>query len=119
MTKEVTMAFRVEENLRESFHESVLSDHRPASQVLRDFMRAYVEQAKIKLQDEPELSAKVSLSPTERRRRQEAVNFARASLGLEGLHPSDAVQAVAAQFVSGEIDMAAFVKDSHAQARVK
>jgi Antitoxin VbhA len=117
MTKEVTMAFRVEENLRESFHESVLFDHRPASQVLRDFMRAYVEQTNSKRRGEPEVPAKASTSPTERRRREQAVSFARASIGLEGLQASDAVEALAARFVEGDSDLAAFVKGPDERAR--
>ncbi|WP_235210516.1 antitoxin VbhA family protein [Caballeronia sordidicola] len=119
MPKEVTMAFRVEENLRESFHESVLLDHRPASQVLRDFMRAYVEQSNSKQRGEPESPAKVAISPTERRRREQAVSFARASIGLEGLQASDALEASAAQFINGDSDLAAFVKGPREHARDK
>jgi hypothetical protein len=117
MTKEVTMAFRVEEKLRESFHESVLLDHRPASQVLRDFMRAYVEQAKSKQPRESELPANDSISAVERRRREQAVSFARASISLEGFQASDEVEALAARFIEGDSDLAAFVRVSHKHAR--
>lgn len=40
----------------------------------------------------------------ERCRRQEAVNFARASVGLEGFKPSPADEALAVRFINGEIE---------------
>lgn len=45
----------------------------------------------------------------ERRKRQEAVNFARANVGLEGFKPSEEAEQRAARFVAGEIDLAEFV----------
>lgn len=50
-------------------------------------------------------------SPTcsERRRRSEAVNFARASIGLEGFKPSEEEEARAQRFIDGEIDLDEFV----------
>ena len=50
------------------------------------------------------------ITEAERRKRQEAVNYARASVGLEGFKPSEADQQKAARFVAGEIDLAEFVK---------
>ena len=50
------------------------------------------------------------ITDDERRKRQEAVNFARASVGLEGFKPSEADEQRAARFVAGEIDLADFVK---------
>ena len=50
------------------------------------------------------------ISEDERRKRQEAVNYARASVGLEGFKPSEAEEQRAARFVAGEIDLAEFVK---------
>lgn len=46
----------------------------------------------------------------QRRKRQNAVNYARASVGLEGFNPSDAAEQQAARFIAGEIDLAEFVK---------
>ena len=46
----------------------------------------------------------------ERRKRQEAVNYARASVGLEGFKPSEADEQRATRFIAGEIDLAEFVK---------
>ncbi|WCN00553.1 antitoxin VbhA family protein (plasmid) [Acidovorax sp. GBBC 1281] len=50
------------------------------------------------------------ITDDERRKRQEAVNYARASVGLEGFKPSEAEEQRAARFVAGEIDLADFVK---------
>ena len=50
------------------------------------------------------------ITEAERRKRQEAVNYARASVGLEGFKPSEADEQRAARFVAGEIDLADFVK---------
>lgn len=53
--------------------------------------------------------APASITDAERRKRQEAVNFSRASVGLEGFKPSEADEQRAARFVAGEIDLAEFV----------
>lgn len=44
----------------------------------------------------------------ERRRREEAVSFARASIGLEGFKPSLEDEALAQRFIDGEINLAEF-----------
>ena len=49
------------------------------------------------------------ITDEERRKRQEAVNYARASVGLEGFKPSQADEEHAARFIAGEIDLAEFV----------
>ena len=54
-------------------------------------------------------TAAVPITEAERRKRQEAVNFARASVGLEGFKPSQADEEHAARFIAGEIDLAEFV----------
>ena len=54
-------------------------------------------------------TAAVPITEAERRKRQEAVNYARASVGLEGFKPSEADEQRAARFVAGEIDRAEFV----------
>lgn len=50
------------------------------------------------------------ITEAERRKRQAAADFARASVGLEGFKPSEAEEQRAARFVAGEIDLAEFVK---------
>lgn len=49
------------------------------------------------------------ITEAERRKRQEAVNFARASVGLEGFKISEEVEQQTARFIAGEIDLAEFV----------
>lgn len=48
MSKEVQMTFRVEPELRAEFADAAALDDRPAAQVLREFMRAYVLQSRAK-----------------------------------------------------------------------
>lgn len=59
------------------------------------------------------------LSSSERRRREEAVNFARASIGLEGFKPSLEDETLAQRFIDGEIDLAEFVQVLAPKARVE
>lgn len=53
--------------------------------------------------------APAPITEAERRKRQEAVNFARANIGLEGFKPSEEAEQRAARFVAGEIDLAEYV----------
>lgn len=46
MTKDVGLRIRVDRDLRESFIEACKADDRPAAQVLREFMRDYVNARK-------------------------------------------------------------------------
>ena len=48
------------------------------------------------------------ISAEERRRRQEAFNYARASVGLEGIKVSKKCEKHALRFINGEIDMPTF-----------
>ena len=54
--------------------------------------------------------ASSTLSATERRQRAEAVNFARASVGLEGFTLSQEDEEQAQRFINGEIELAEFVE---------
>ncbi|MBT2786751.1 MULTISPECIES: antitoxin VbhA family protein [unclassified Halomonas] len=95
------MTFRVEPDLRTSFRDAAESEHRPAAQVLRELMRDYVEQARARTS---------TISPAERKRREEAVNYGRASVGLEGLKLSEADERHAQRFINGEIELDEFIK---------
>lgn len=53
--------------------------------------------------------APAPITEAERRKRQEAADFARASLGLEGFKISEEVEQKTARFIAGEIDLAEFV----------
>lgn len=50
------------------------------------------------------------LSAEERRKREDAVRFANASIALEGFKVSAAEQARSDRFIAGEIDLAEFLK---------
>lgn len=50
------------------------------------------------------------IDPQERKRREDAVNYARASVGLEGFRLSEALEQHARRFINGEIDMTEFLK---------
>jgi hypothetical protein len=106
MSKEVKMTFRIEPELRAEFTYAALQEHRPAAQVLREFMRDYVTQSR----ERGNSQANDLVSPAESRRREAAVNFARASVGLEGFKPSKAAETRARQFIKGEIQLADFVQ---------
>lgn len=101
------MTFRVEPELRASFTEAAELAHRPAAQVLRELMRCYVNQAR-------DLATSVpfndNISAIERLRRENAVSFARASVGLEGFKPSKEDEEQARQFIRGDIALADFIK---------
>ena len=101
MNKQATMTFRVEHDLRDSFNEATERNHIPAAQVLRAFMRDYVRQAR---------NPAPAISPAERKRREEAVNYARASVSLEGFKIGKAEEEHARRFINGEIDMPEFLK---------
>ncbi|WP_080700624.1 antitoxin VbhA family protein [Bordetella bronchiseptica] len=51
-----------------------------------------------------------TISETERCRRQSAVNYVRASVGLEGFLLSEADEAHAQRFINGEISLQEFVQ---------
>lgn len=51
-----------------------------------------------------------SINTEERRKRQNAVKHARASVGLEGFKPSEVCEQQAARFIAGEIDLPEFLK---------
>lgn len=114
VSKEATLTFRVEPDLRDSFNEAAKRNHVPAAQLLRAFMRDYVQQAGNPAPPAPAISA------DERKRREEAVNYARASVGLEGFKISEAEKEHARRFINGEIDMPEFLKGrSHGASRAR
>lgn len=104
MSKEVTMTIRLEPDLRSSFAQAADLEHRPAAQVLRDFMREYVERSRSHAPTRSHISA------AERKRREDAVNYGRSSVGLEGFQLSKADERNAQRFINGEIDLSEFVK---------
>jgi hypothetical protein len=56
--KDAGMRIRVEQDLREEFIAACQTQHTPAAQVLRQFMRGYVEQVKT---TEPKVNTKIKI----------------------------------------------------------
>jgi hypothetical protein len=110
VSKEVQMTFRVEPELRAEFTHAALEEHRPAAQVLRELMRAYIQEARQRVKARP---ANDSISAAERRRREKAVNFARASVGLEGFKPSEADEELSRRYVAGDITISDAIQAVH------
>jgi hypothetical protein len=66
--------------------------------------------ADMRTQPETPFKAASSLSAEERRKREDAVRFANASIALEGFKVSASEQARSDRFIAGEIDLAEFLK---------
>ncbi len=106
MSLNARISFRVEAELHAQFMEIAAMQRRPAAQILRALMLAYVNEVRER-QNAP---ANDEISADERRRRENAVNFARASIGLEGFRPSKAEEDRVSRFISGEMDLAELVQ---------
>ena len=106
MSKEVQMTFRIEPALRAEFTTAAFEEHRPAAQVLRELMRSYVIQSR-----ERSISpTNDSISPAERRRREDAASFALANVRLEGFQPSQQTLEQTRRFINGEILLSELVQ---------
>jgi antitoxin component of RelBE/YafQ-DinJ toxin-antitoxin module len=106
MQQDSKMTFRVNKDLRTEFTQATEKNNISAPDALREFMRDYVAWTNQQLQSK--LNEK-TLSTAEFQRRKSAVNFARASVNLEGLSPSETAEKFALSFINGEIDLAEFV----------
>lgn len=106
MSKEVQMTFRLEPELRAEFSNAAMLEDRPAAHVLREFMQTYVNQSR----ERDHGQTKKVISQAERRRREAAVNFARASVGLEGFKPSKAAENDARLVIKGDLQLVDFVR---------
>jgi len=106
MAKEVQMTLRIEPELRAAFGDAAALEDRPAAQVLRELMRAYIAQVR----ERGRRPANDVISAAERRRRESAVNFARASVGLEGFKLNKADEALSRQYVAGDITISDAIK---------
>ncbi|MEN9868757.1 MAG: hypothetical protein RL748_4347 [Pseudomonadota bacterium] len=67
-------------------------------------MQTYIISAKEKA------LTKSNIPPDEQRKRQAAVNFARASVGLEGFQLAPDTESIAQRFINGEIDFNEFMR---------
>ena len=62
-------------------------------------------------------TAAAPITEAERRKRQKAVSFARASVGLEGFKLSPECEAQAVRFINGEIEIAEVIATINEQAQ--
>jgi predicted transcriptional regulator len=60
MTKEAVFTMKLESELRDAFMAAAEASHRPASQILRELMRDYVQREQQSLEYEAFLRAKVT-----------------------------------------------------------
>jgi len=98
MSKEASMTFRVEPELREDFNEAAEADRRPAAQVLRELMRSYVLHVRQR-GDASEL-----IEPRVRDTRRSHFDAAIASVALEGFSVPSSYKSEAERFIRGDID---------------
>lgn len=101
MSKEIQYTIRVEPALKDEFLQAANRHHTKGAQVLREFMRGYVANATSE--------GAPQISEDEQRARQKAVGFATASVGLEGFVLSENDRELAERYVSGELDIEAFI----------
>jgi len=106
MAKEAIMTVRLEADLHAAFMRAAARAHRPAAQIVRDFMREHVQR-------ENATESLSRLDETERRQREEAVNYARASVQLEGFEVPEAYSKEAERFIRGEMDFSALTAKVH------
>ncbi|MDQ1919324.1 antitoxin VbhA family protein [Massilia pseudoviolaceinigra] len=103
--KEVQFTILLEAELCDSFAEAAKTEGRPADQIVREFMRDYVS----RVRERDTVAVKEVISASERKRRQDAVTFAMASVGLEGFKHSKEDEERAQRFIAGEIDLAEYL----------
>jgi hypothetical protein len=105
LTEQVQLTFDVDPELQADFAGVVRGDGRFVGDVLIDLMRSYSTEA-------CQRSATTTARPTskaDRRRRADAVNFARAALTLQGFQRSDEAKANAQRFICGDIELYEFL----------
>ena len=59
------------------------------------------------------MTSTAKISDEERRARQQALEYAQASVALEGLEQTEAAKAHAQRFIDGEIDLDAYLSASY------
>ncbi|WP_083684251.1 antitoxin VbhA family protein [Massilia putida] len=96
MIKDEQMVFRVPSDLKAEFQQAANAIERPASQVLREFMRTFISRVN---QEQPRGTDSTTIQ------RQDAINFGRASVALEGMTVSPEAEALQQRFVGGEISI--------------
>ncbi len=104
MSKQMQMTVSVSPELRAEFMEA--AGPQAVDDVLQQLMREYVQQSRERTRPVP--NAEISVEEMERRER--AVNFARASVSLEGFDLSEAVEAASRDYIAGRLTFAEYLK---------
>jgi|GEM_PF-831608 hypothetical protein len=94
---DTNMTIRCNIQLREAFHAAAEKVDRPAAQIIREFMRDFVQKNTYEI------------SPEEKARRAEIVAFAKANLELEGETISPELLDAAMMYANGQISLEAFM----------
>jgi hypothetical protein len=101
--KETHMTFRIEPQLRDAFAAAAARAHEPASQVLRRFMRDYVQHQEA-TDTQNDLHQPKALT---QRERAESVRSGEAIWGLEGFVKTPAMRIVDEAYISGRLSVEA------------
>lgn len=96
------MTIEAETSLRADFALAARIIDRAPETLLFDLMRHFSDTVLDRGTD-------ASIGRAERQLRQDAIDYARGSIGLEGFSPSAADEAEARRFIHGDIDLAQFV----------
>lgn len=106
MSKEVQMTFPIDSELRADFTAAASAQNRPPAELLREFMREYINRSREHVPDPTE----DDIASAELRRRRDAWEFARASVALEGFEPTAAFEAAARELVASRVTIAEFME---------
>ena len=111
--KQVPITFLIDEALRTHFLKAAELDNRVADDIIVELLETYIEASFKRAVP----ASQDRISPAERVRRENAVRFSWASLGLEGVKPSAEEGEHARRFINGDIDLDEYVQVRSAAAR--
>ena len=103
MPQETSMTFRLGADLRKQFMDTAEKMNMPAAQILRILMQSFIQRNQ---------KTSIHISAAEQEERRKAVEFAYASVALEGYSIVDNEKKHAQRYISGEIDLETFVNGS-------
>jgi antitoxin component of RelBE/YafQ-DinJ toxin-antitoxin module len=106
--KTVTMNIRVDETLRAQFVRTAEQLDLSAAQLIRGFMRDVVARHS----DPATAAPQPRITESERSKRMEGYEFAKANVGLEGYELPPEHEKIAMKFINGEIEWNEFMEKS-------
>jgi predicted DNA-binding protein len=102
---DVSLNIRMDRELHDDFIKAATEVHRPAAQIVRDFIRQFVQQE----QGAAKSAVSVRVSEEEQQRRNAAINQANAIVSLEGFPESPEFNALSTRYARGEITLDEFL----------